>query len=243
MLQIRAVFLLGAVSNSSLQEALAFEHALYQDTVQGDFLDTYQNLSLKGVLGFRWVSQYCARARHVIKMDDDVFFDTYKILFRYRGFLEGHPQRSILCNVWVRNTMPIAREGDSKWMVDKRHFQGSERFPYHYCSGFAVILSGDLVPSLYQAAFFAPVFWIDDIYLFGMLPALADNVTMLHLGYEDRYMVMDTGAAIRCMEEKLHRCPVLATMCYTRDDWETMWNITYHLHVDTEWRVPYVNVV
>ena len=237
------MFLLGRVSNRSLQEALEFEHALYGDTVQGDFLDAYQNLSLKGVLGFRWISQHCAHARHVVKMDDDVFFDTYKILLRYRGLLEGHPQRSILCNLWVRDSMPIAREGDSKWLVDRRQFRGVEKFPYHYCSGLAVVLSGDLVPALYRAAFFAPVFWIDDLYLFGMLPELAGDVTLLHLGYENRYLVMDTDSALQCMEQRLHRCPVLATMCYTTEDWENMWNITYQLHVDTEWRVPYIDVV
>ena len=77
-----------------------------------------------------------------------------------------------------------------QWAVDDRQFHGMDTFPYDYCSGMAVILSGDLVPALYRAAFFSPVFWIDDVYLFGILPYVAGNVTMMHLGYKDRYVAV-----------------------------------------------------
>ncbi|KAK7110071.1 lactosylceramide 1,3-N-acetyl-beta-D-glucosaminyltransferase A-like [Littorina saxatilis] len=237
--KVRVVFLLGEVGNSSLQAALDYEHVLYRDTVQGDFQDSYRNLSHKGVMGFRWVTRHCPQARYVVKLDDDVFFDTYKMLLRYRGIFEGQ-KRTIFCNVWVRDSMPVYRE--DKWAVEERLFQGLDRFPFDYCSGLAVVITGDLVPALYRAAFFTPVFWIDDIYLFGMLPWVAGDVTMMDLGYRSQYVAMNTTYALSCMKELQSECSVLATNCYTTDDWENMWNLTNNLHVAKGWRVPYLRV-
>ena len=109
-IQVRAVYLLGRPEDTGVQDALQSEHAMYEDTVQGDFLDTYHNLSHKGVLGYRWVTSHCPQARHVVKLDDDVFFDTYKMLLRYRGIFQGR-SRSLFCNVLVHGSMPIYRHG------------------------------------------------------------------------------------------------------------------------------------
>jgi beta-1,3-galactosyltransferase 1 len=49
-------------------------------------------------------------------------------------------------------------------------------YPYTSCSGLAVFISRDLVPLLYKVAFMSPFFWVDDFYLFGILPAKLDGV-------------------------------------------------------------------
>ena len=49
----------GATKNQSLQESIARENDDYHDIVQGDFLDSYRNLSYKNIMGKLWVSQFC----------------------------------------------------------------------------------------------------------------------------------------------------------------------------------------
>ena len=42
------------------------------DLVQGDFMDSYHNLSYKNVMGKLWASTFCPQAEFVVKSDDDM---------------------------------------------------------------------------------------------------------------------------------------------------------------------------
>ena len=42
-----------------MQESIARENELHHDIVQGDFLDTYRNLSYKNIMGQLWASEFC----------------------------------------------------------------------------------------------------------------------------------------------------------------------------------------
>ena len=65
------VFLLGRPANQSQQMAIEKE-AKTGDLVQGDFMDTYHNLSYKNVMGKLWASNFCPQAEFVVKADDDM---------------------------------------------------------------------------------------------------------------------------------------------------------------------------
>ena len=62
-----------------MQENIAKENEEHHDIVQGDFLDTYRNLSYKNIMGKLWVSQFCEQAEFVVKTDDDQFIDLYEV--------------------------------------------------------------------------------------------------------------------------------------------------------------------
>ena len=53
------VYVVGIPENVTDQITLQHEAESHADIVQGDFMDTYANLSLKTVTGFKWASQYC----------------------------------------------------------------------------------------------------------------------------------------------------------------------------------------
>ena len=238
LLQIRSVFLLGEVSNASQQTALQQEHVQFGDLLQGHFLDSYHNLSHKGVMGFRWVSLHCARVRLVVKLDDDVFFDTFKLLYRYWGHIRDK-KRSIFCSLWKAHTMQILRDG--KWTVEEKIFRNRTTFPYNYCSGLTVMMTGDMMPALFSAAKVAPVFWIDDVYLYGILPAIASDVTFYDVGYRNDVMDLNWKRGLDCLKEKGHDCPLLAVSAL-REQLDAMWNETRALYKKNEWRIPAVQV-
>ena len=87
--QVRVVFLLGVTRDKDLASQVLFENKKYRDSVIGDFVDDYHNLTLKGVMGFRWVSEHCSHARFVLKIDDDVLVNTYKILYSMVNYMAG----------------------------------------------------------------------------------------------------------------------------------------------------------
>ena len=75
----KLVFLLGYPDDERKQEKIQEENEKHQDIVQGDFLDTYHNLSYKAIMGHLWVSEFCDHAEFVVKTDDDMFIDLYEV--------------------------------------------------------------------------------------------------------------------------------------------------------------------
>nr|KAG5687630.1 hypothetical protein BaRGS_020031 [Batillaria attramentaria] len=74
----RVVFLMGQTKDvlykATEKETLAAESREYGDVVQWEGLvEDYSNLTLKVLLGLRWVRDMCPHAHHVVKTDDDIF--------------------------------------------------------------------------------------------------------------------------------------------------------------------------
>ena len=72
------------------------ENTDYGDIVQGNFVDSYHNLSYKATMGNLWVSHFCKQAEFVVKTDDDMFIDLFEviqlyIIHTYSLFLEYVP--------------------------------------------------------------------------------------------------------------------------------------------------------
>ena len=49
------------------------ESSKYHDVVAADFVDSYRNLTLKMMVGLKWVSRFCPHSRFVLKCDLDTF--------------------------------------------------------------------------------------------------------------------------------------------------------------------------
>ena len=89
------------------------ENTDYGDIVQGNFVDSYHNLSYKATMGNLWVSHFCKQAEFVVKTDDDMFIDLFEviqlyIIHTYSLFLEYVPPIQVNtkcippCNVGLR---------------------------------------------------------------------------------------------------------------------------------------------
>ncbi|CAK9293524.1 unnamed protein product [Gordionus sp. m RMFG-2023] len=66
-------------STSFTQKRLKIEARKYRDIVQGNFLDSYQNLTYKMIMGFKWIVSRCPKADYILKMDDDIYIDIFKL--------------------------------------------------------------------------------------------------------------------------------------------------------------------
>ncbi|XP_055959001.1 uncharacterized protein LOC126809715 [Patella vulgata] len=213
--KVRVVFLLGRVKQQETQNLILKEHRTYGDTVQGAFMDDYKNLTYKGVMGLHWVSNFCRNVKYVIKMDDDVAFDMWRFLGH---FSSRDLTRTLYCGGGVKGH--VRRTG--KWSVPEYKFRGYKRYPFRYCYGFVVIISSDMISKLYQASFTVPFFWIDDVYLYGMLPLEVGNVNIIRAsGHLNLLPRMD---GLQCLQDKGAECPLLAVTVS-----ETTFNITWNL--------------
>ena len=77
----RIVFLLGLISDKTAQLEIKKENDRYQDIVQGDFIDSYDNNTLKTLMGLEWAYLFC-ESDYYLFADDDYYIST-KNLFLF----------------------------------------------------------------------------------------------------------------------------------------------------------------
>lgn len=78
--RFKVVFLLGRPEDDILQEQLEAEAEVHDDIVQGNFVDSYRNLTHKAIVGYQWLDENCEGSKLVMKLDDDVFVNMVKFL-------------------------------------------------------------------------------------------------------------------------------------------------------------------
>ncbi|ESO91167.1 hypothetical protein LOTGIDRAFT_95793, partial [Lottia gigantea] len=164
----RIVFVLGKVTDVDVMSSAKLEYNEYGDLLQEDFLDTYRNLSHKAIGALKWLKHNCGHSKYVLKTDDDIFVNIYRLVHHIHSKLESNKKPAtnlLLCNQWIN--MMVVRNEKSKWYLSKAEFP-LDRFPM-YCSGSAFLMSNDVALKMYDATLRTPFFWIDDYYITGMV--------------------------------------------------------------------------
>ena len=183
---IETVFLLGQTKDVSLQNAIEREAKICKDIVQENFIDAYRNLTYKHVMGLKWVSEYCNKAKFVVKLDDDVFVNVFKLVLVLENprKLGRHvlPNNTIYCSTNVN----ASRQNDP----DHKHYVTSGEYPVitypTYCNGYFYIITPEIATKLYQLSLRTRFFWIDDVYVTGIL-AENLNITRAKLSLYNGY--------------------------------------------------------
>lgn len=79
------------------------------------------------------------------------------------------PKKQIICFGW--KNARVERNQNDKWYVSLNEFAGNH-YP-KYCGGFFLLMTNDAISSLYKQSFREKFFWIDDIWLTGIVAARA----------------------------------------------------------------------
>lgn len=163
----KLVFILGQSSQEEENRQVSFEASMFGDIVQGRFIDTYRNLTLKHLLGLAWASIRCSQVQSVLKVDDDVFVNYYLL----NHLLVPLPKMSKFADNYMigylHQDMKVIRNTSSKWYVTREEF-APEQYP-PFCSGWAYITKVKTIMSLLCNVKRTPFFWIDDVYVSGLL--------------------------------------------------------------------------
>merc|ERR1719158_505501 len=131
--------------------------------------------------------------------------------------------KTIGCHLRPANTSPIMR-GKGKWQVSDEEFKGLKFFPFPYCFGYFVLITPDLLRPLLNAVRLNPFFWIDDVYLFGSLPATVGNVTFQNF---DWGVTFNSDRGLNCFKKNGYKCKYVAINEWKKDQkpnvFETLW--------------------
>ncbi|KAG4072878.1 hypothetical protein HA402_002621 [Bradysia odoriphaga] len=171
---LAVVFMLGSTDDPrdsrTDPDELDAESRRFGDIIVGDFVDTYRNLSRKSVMAYDWLSTYCSEADLVVKTDDDVFVDIFKLTAE----LSRLPRTSFeSLNFWcaVHSPETIDRNPKSIYYVSRKEY-ARKKFPKH-CAGVGYVTSMSLVRLIadeISKSFRGPICSHEDVFMTGIVP-------------------------------------------------------------------------
>lgn len=173
----RVFFFFGLQESEEAQMELEQENVIHGDIIQGNFLDSYHNLTYKHIMLMKWAIYYCPQVQYIIKADDDILINTPYLYDYFDTFNHTLLNDKLFCQASHRQ--PILRRKASKWYVSEDEFPG-EYYPT-YCSGYTIVYPMMSAFKIYQVAQRQSniTLWVDDAYVAGVLRDLA-NLTVVN---------------------------------------------------------------
>lgn len=167
-------FFLGATGDQGTEEQLMGENTLFGDLIQGRFVDSYNNLTLKTISILEWVDTYCPQASFVLKTDDDMFINVPKLM----QFMDkhSHDKRHIYGRL-AKKWKPI-RNKKSKYYVSPNQYL-PKYFP-DFTTGPAYLMTSDVIHDLYEKSLEQTYLKLEDVYTTGIVAQLV-KVKRVHV--------------------------------------------------------------
>ncbi|KAG7227542.1 hypothetical protein INR49_005357 [Caranx melampygus] len=129
-IRILTIFLLGINTDAVLNQMVEQESQIFHDIVVENFIDSYHNLTLKTMMGMRWVATFCPKAQYVMKTDSDIFVNMDNLIYKLLK-PTTKPRRRYFTG-YVINGGPI-RDMRSKWYMPRDLYPENKYPPF--CSG------------------------------------------------------------------------------------------------------------
>lgn len=210
----KILFLVGKSSSKKIQRAVEKEAIKYGDILQGRFSEAANNMPQKALMGLRWIAEYCLKAKMVIRVEDTVLLNMFEILQEYKP--------KYTC---TKNLMMCKFVKQRIKFMDHENLKKMKLNPtINHCNGKAVMMTRDMVISLYHAAPHMTPYWSDDVYIYGMLPAQIQEKTLKSL----KLFEENSERAIDCYETNLNNCGLVAIDTQTRSHHNILWSHIKH---------------
>lgn len=148
------LFVVGVANDPGLGKLLIEEAREQGDLIQGRFLDTYSNLTLKTLSMLGWARRFCPQAHFMAKVDDDVLFNPSSLLHFLNKSRNPYEQGDVYLG---RVHLHVAPDRDP----GSKHYLPSGAYPPSvfpdYCSGTAYVLSRSALVKISLAASASPL--------------------------------------------------------------------------------------
>ena len=173
---VRYMFLIGAGWPAPQQALLVKEQQQYHDILQDDYIDTYFNLSIKVLSGFKHSLDSCHQAQFVMRTADDNYVNIPNVLKLLHGEKRVKDHMVGRCKLKGCEAERRARSKYSKWAVTYNEWP-LPRYP-PYCVGTTFFMSRATTEKIFRASENVPYFVMEDVY-FGEV-ARQSNIPLLN---------------------------------------------------------------
>lgn len=216
---IVSVFIMGRYDikkdTSHMEEELMKENAEFGDIVQGDFIEHARNQTYTSVMGLAWTHSYCGKAHFILTTNDNTMVDVFHAVDFLKKQQQVKADDFLHCSTFF-DICPVRNPADALYVTVNEY--PYETYPPH-CEAFANIVSNKTLTKLLQTSKWTPAFWLDNVYVTGMLAADAD-VKHMDMSEEHGYNLMQTEHIANDIEQSMF---LLATCSSLRKNWDNAW--------------------
>eukprot|EP00057_Strongylocentrotus_purpuratus_P005062 XP_003730114.1 PREDICTED: uncharacterized protein LOC100893702 [Strongylocentrotus purpuratus] len=158
-LDMKMIFLLGATDDAFVQRYIEDEANEHRDILQEDFHDSYVNLTLKTIMGLKWSTQSCPKAKFVMKVDDDVAVNVVN-LTAYLKTLNA--SEDFIGGIVTKGAAPY-RNANKKWYVPEDVYPDPTYPPYP--QGKSYIMTMNVAREIFTASKQLEIFPWEDVFI------------------------------------------------------------------------------
>ncbi|XP_067115423.1 beta-1,3-galactosyltransferase 5-like [Osmerus mordax] len=170
---VLTLFLLGLPGGSDAEQQLENvrqESRTHRDLIQGDFMDSYLNLTIKTMVMLEWLSSRCHGASYAMKIDSDMFLNVQNLV----TMLLDAPRENYMTGlVWWHS--PVLRNPNGKFFLPKEVIAEPEYPPYPL--GLGYVMSIDIPKKILGVSCRIKPIYIEDAYLGMCLKLLGISPT------------------------------------------------------------------
>jgi len=214
---LKNVFIIGLSPDQTVNKRIQLESEIFGDIVQGNFIDTYRNLTFKTILGIKWMSEYCDNAKFILKIDDDMVVNT-KSLSDYFFILTKNNTITLNNSMYGLCTATIPqRDKNSKWYIPAEDYAGNV-YP-KYCIGSAYIFTSDLMKPMYNLTHYIKPFIMEDVYVGMLAKELNTNFNQIW-----QYWCYNSYMAVNFTMNTKSEC-FHFVLVYNLESFYTVWNL------------------
>lgn len=160
-----------------LQELVLSEAQMYDDIVVEDFIDTYQNLTLKSMFMLKWTVNHCRSVPFVLKTDDDMLINIRALLQEMKNS-RFTPSQPLIMGKIQEGAVPY-RDLSSKWYLPHWLYEAPS-FP-NFASGPGYVMTQKAVSELYSGALDTPLLPLEDVFLTGIVATKNLGIPLISL--------------------------------------------------------------
>ncbi|RWS15816.1 U4/U6 small nuclear ribonucleoprotein Prp31-like protein [Dinothrombium tinctorium] len=175
-LNFRVLFVLGTdFSDNTMQYSITKESWTFNDILQINIEENYNNVAFKSIVGVQWFVSQCSKANFIFKTDDDIFIHIPNLLRVVSQHLTNHEHNSILCHEnkarkilrehSLNNSMHSKEVIRRYWKYTVKNIPGVY-YP-RYCAGFGYGFTKQAAKKLLSAISITPYFFLEDVYVTG----------------------------------------------------------------------------
>ncbi|XP_020846248.1 beta-1,3-galactosyltransferase 9 isoform X2 [Phascolarctos cinereus] len=157
---ILTLFALGMPDLGTSQQDINMESNKYRDIIEGFFLDSSGNQTLKTIMMMQWAVTFCPNAMFILKVNEEMFVNLPSLV-DYLLNLKDHLEDIYVGRV-IHQDMPN-RDPRSQNFVPVSEYP--EKYYPDYCSGEAFIVSQDVARIMYVVFKEAPLAIPADVFI------------------------------------------------------------------------------
>ncbi|XP_038067215.1 beta-1,3-galactosyltransferase 5-like [Patiria miniata] len=168
------MFLVGQPPTILEQDKLLMEDAIHHDLIQEDFLDTYRNLTLKNMMGWKWIATYCPDTAFVASIDADMHLNLHNLI----EHLENSSSTNLAQGHLKPTDKPMRNPEDKaniKWYTPPKMYPEATYPPF--LNGACYVMSNDIAVQIFEASMHVRFLPWDDVFVGIVLKRLGVTPT------------------------------------------------------------------